>query len=62
MADEAYTAEYRRDIAETREGERRLIRRFEGVEPLESWYVLPYIDSIQTPFNHGPKSNLTYRT
>ena len=48
VADEAYTAEYRRDIAETREEERRLIRLFEGVETLESWYVLPYIDSIQT--------------
>ena len=48
VADEAYTAEYRRDIAETREEENRLIRLFEGVETLESWYVLPYIDSIQT--------------
>ena len=30
----------RREVAEAREEDRRLINRFEGVEPLESWYVL----------------------
>ncbi len=40
VADEAYTAAYRREVAEAREEDHRLMRRFEGVEPLESWYVL----------------------
>ena len=44
VADETYIADYRRDIAETREEERRLMRCFESVEPLESWYVLSRID------------------
>ena len=30
----------RREVAEAMEEDRRLINRFEGVEPLESWYVL----------------------
>ncbi len=37
LADEAFIAEYERDIEERGEEERRLLRSFEGAEPLESW-------------------------
>ena len=30
----------RREVAEAREEDRRVINRFGGVDPLESWYVL----------------------
>ena len=39
VAEEAFTAAYRREVAEAKEGDRRLRRRFEDIEPLESWYV-----------------------
>ena len=39
VAEEAFTAAHRREVAEAREGDCRLTRRFEGIEPLESWYV-----------------------
>ena len=50
VADEAYTTAYRREVAEAREEDLGLMRRFDGVEPLESWYVLlvlSYLDSIR---------------
>ena len=47
VADEAYTAAYRREVAEAREEDRRLMCRFEGVEPLDSWYVLLIFPTIR---------------
>ncbi len=37
LADESFTAEYEREREEREEEERRLTRRFEGIDPLICW-------------------------